>query len=145
MFKTAAKLTHKIYGTSRYTAVLEIGKNARAVNIIAASSGTITTTPPHGQCSPKNTKDHSVFSASCTPKNIKAVCFDFLYFAVHTRYRLMPISTYSSVHTGPKSQFGGLKNGFASSAYQVGIFAIVARLPIAPAKTGSSTDTNSFL
>lgn len=48
----------------------------------------------------------------------------------------MPCRRYSVVQTGPNTQLGGLKEGFASSAYQVGIAGVVKRDPIPPAIKG---------
>lgn len=47
----------------------------------------------------------------------------------------MPIRTYNPVQTGPKTQAGGFRAGFASAAYQVGIDGAVKIEPITPAKT----------
>jgi hypothetical protein len=38
------------------------------------------------------------------------------------------------VHTGPKSQLGGLKKGLFNEAYQVGIAGVVKIEPIIPAE-----------
>jgi hypothetical protein len=37
------------------------------------------------------------------------------------------------VQTGPKSQLGGVQAGFWRAAYQVGIWEMVAKLPMPPA------------
>jgi hypothetical protein len=46
----------------------------------------------------------------------------------------MAINKKSNVQTGPKIQFGGLKNGFARSLYQVVMDGIVNKEP-SPAAT----------
>ena len=50
----------------------------------------------------------------------------------------MPCSRYRADQTGPKTQLGGLKAGFANVAYQVLISELVASDPIAPAANGRS-------
>ncbi len=42
------------------------------------------------------------------------------------------MSVYSNVQTGPKTQFGGEKNGLLSAEYQVGIADIVNIVPSTP-------------
>ena len=54
-------------------------------------------------------------------------------FLVQTKYKEIPMSKYSKVHTGPKTQFGGLNDGFTRDAYQVGMEAKVNMDPINPA------------
>lgn len=61
-----------------------------------------------------------------------------------TRNRLIAISMYSIVQTGPKSQFGGLKNGFLSWAYQVLIDGVVKAEPIKPAMKVIKKETIIF-
>ncbi len=56
-----------------------------------------------------------------------------LVFFVMIKYKETPIMIYKIVHTGPKTQFGGLKKGLAKSAYHVGIDDVVNTDPIAPA------------
>jgi len=45
------------------------------------------------------------------------------------KYKDIPIKKYKTVHTGPNTQFGGLKKGLLSKAYQVGIDGNVTALP----------------
>lgn len=68
------------------------------------------------------------------PKTIKAglSCGELIPFC-QTKNNAMPISRNRPVQTGPKSQFGGLKIGFLSDAYQVGIERVVKIEPITPA------------
>jgi hypothetical protein len=58
-----------------------------------------------GAFSPKNSRDHSAFSTSCT----------------------------RTVYAGPKAQLGWVKSGFAREAYHVGMAGAVAREPTSPA------------
>jgi hypothetical protein len=46
---------------------------------------------------------------------------------------------YSVVHTGPKIQFGGLKEGFLSPAYQPIISVLVSNPEITPTATQNPT------
>jgi len=56
----------------------------------------------------------------------------------------MPIKKYKKVQAGPKSQLGGVKNGFFKLAYQVGIEEKVKREPIAPAVSQTKIEIISF-
>ncbi len=51
----------------------------------------------------------------------------------HTRNNEIPIVIYRVVHTGAKTQFGGLNDGLLIAAYHVGIFLLVNIDPIIPA------------
>lgn len=55
------------------------------------------------------------------------------------------MSKYNIVQTGPKSQFGGLKNGLLSVAYHPEILGNVAMLPIAAATKGITSDVMSLM
>ena len=61
---TPAKLTQARYGNSRAAAIGEIVRKAAMVRTIASHIATISTKAAPGRSMPKNTKDHSVFSAS---------------------------------------------------------------------------------
>ncbi len=50
-----------------------------------------------------------------------------------TRNAAIPISVYRLVQTGANNQLGGLKDGFARLAYQLGIEDLVKIEPIKPA------------
>jgi len=51
---------------------------------------------------------------------------------------------YKVVHTGPKSQFGGLKDGLTKPAYHVGIEGNVNNDPINPANKQAPIETSKF-
>jgi len=90
--------------------------------------------PPAGDCIPKNTMDQIVFKNNCTMKIINA---DFTILFLRPSFQTMnsdiPIIRYSTVHTGPNSQLGGLNDGLFNAAYQVGMESIVNIVPISPA------------
>lgn len=46
---------------------------------------------------------------------------------------------YSTVHTGPNTQLGGLNHGRASPAYQVGMASTVKTAPMMPVASHAST------
>jgi hypothetical protein len=56
----------------------------------------------------------------------------------------MPISKYRSVQAGANNQFGGVKDGFSSVAYHVGIASLVNIEPMIPAHRQATTHTISF-
>jgi hypothetical protein len=55
------------------------------------------------------------------------------YPCLQIRKRDIPMRMKRVVHTGPKTQLGGLKDGFCMEAYQVGIEGVVNREPANPA------------
>lgn len=69
-----------------------------------------------------------------------AFSFECLLAFKTTSANAMPISKYSSDHTGPNTQFGGLRAGFSRVAYHEGIFETVASEPIAPAAKDAAID-----
>jgi len=130
----AAKLTHARYGVRKLAANFEISLNFSLVSKIAIHKITISKSAANGFLNPKNIADHNTFSNSCTQNNFSARCG--LFFAggfTRTRYQAAPINTYSSVQTGPNSQFGGLKNGLFRLTYQVFTDPAVNQPPAAPA------------
>jgi hypothetical protein len=66
------------------------------------------------------------------PKIIIGV-LDFSFLLVQTRYKETPIRKYSVIHTGPKTELGGVNSGFARIVYQDEIEFIVKRDPKNPA------------
>ena len=50
----------------------------------------------------------------------------------HTKYKEIPIKTNNTVHTGPKTQLGGLKRGLFKLLYQVLICGVVKTAPTVP-------------
>lgn len=55
-----------------------------------------------------------------------------------TNHNAIPINVYSKVQTGPNNQLGGLKLGFKSVWYHVGISATVKIAPSEPKPTVNS-------
>lgn len=49
------------------------------------------------------------------------------------------------VHTGPKTQLGGLKGGFTKWLYQRGIFGVVAIVPSEPIISTKKINKNSCI
>jgi hypothetical protein len=72
-----------------------------------------------GKWRPKNTKDQAAFNIKWNPKNRSTYFFPFLLGAFATRPAAIPMQIYSTVHTGPNSQFGGVQAGRFSVVYQV--------------------------
>jgi hypothetical protein len=54
------------------------------------------------------------------------------------------MSKYKVIHAGENSQFGGVKAGLASEAYQVGIAGVVNNEPMKPANWQATTHAASF-
>jgi len=143
--RIAAKLTQRIYGTSRYEAVLDIRWNWTIVSIIAPHSRIISISASKGFLRPKKRIDQSVLSASCRPNNPKTIPEFFGFaFLLQTRYNEMPISIYSKLHTGPNSQLGGLKKGLFKVRYQVETEEAVDIEPMKPADRQIMIDAASF-
>jgi hypothetical protein len=95
---------------------------------------TITNNPLIGDFKPKKAIDHSILNASCMPNIINPFLTNWVSDPLrHTRKREIPMSTKSVIQTGPKSQLGGLNEGFFSVAYQVEICGVVKTEPMIPA------------
>jgi len=95
----------------------------------------ISINPAKGDLWAKNKKDQRILSSSCAPKMVKAILTDGWFRPFRqTRNNDTPIRINKAVQTGPNSQFGGLKLGFFSDAYQVGIWGLVKIEPMNPAK-----------
>ena len=60
--------------------------------------------------------------------------------ALQIRNKDIPIRTYSVVHTGPKSQFGGENDGFSIVWYHVETDSEVKMEPITPAIKGAAIE-----
>ena len=56
----------------------------------------------------------------------------------------MPIIKYKSVQTGPKSQFGGEKNGLFKVEYHVGIAEMVKGVPNIPTNSQNIIEIKSL-
>jgi hypothetical protein len=52
-------------------------------------------------------------------------------FVVQTKYNAIPIRIYNNVQTGPKIQFGGLKDGLMSVEYHE-LMPVVVNIPATP-------------
>ena len=76
---------------------------------------------------PKKIIDQRLLAISCQTNILTADLF------FQTKYKLTPIKVYKTVHTGPKTQDGGLKKGLIKVVYQVGIEPTVNKEPIIPA------------
>jgi len=104
------------------------------VNKMAAHRTIISKKAKSGDLRPKNRMDQRTFNTSWIAKKIKAFfTFCSLKLFSHRRQREIPISTNKVIQTGENSQFGGLKDGFSSEAYQVGMEGVVNREPRKPA------------
>lgn len=92
---------------------------------------------------PKNNIDHIALKNKCTINSDTAVFTAGLCIPNrHTRYAAIPINIYSTVHTGPNTQFGGLNDGRANVAYHVGIAETVKNDPIIPAASHNAIHPN---
>src|SRR4030042_1816445 len=112
---------------------------------MATHRNEITINPYKGDSRPKKITDHKVFSISWIRNTIIAILTcRFSNPLHHTRNAAMPISIYRTVHTGANTQFGGLKAGFSSVAYQVGMALRENMEPMAPAARQATILTTSF-
>ena len=83
--------------------------------------------------SPKNIMDQLAFSTSCKINTSNPLFRKSFFGESHILETEIPISVYSTVHTGENIQFGGLKLGFTRFAYHPGIADVVNIAPINPA------------
>src|SRR5215207_2626060 len=97
----------------------------------AAISAAITTIPPIGERSPKNTAVHSRLRAIWTPHHTVG---RVVGLARQARHPAIATTTYRTVHTTPNVASGGVKPGFSSVSYQ-SMPLLVARLPMAATAT----------
>ena len=63
------------------------------------------------------------------------ISFLIANFFAQTKYKENPIKKNKIVHTGPKIQFGGLKDGLFMLLYQEFIEGVVKTAPMAPANS----------
>jgi len=82
-------------------------------------------------CMLKNRIDQKKLRINWRPKNRYAFSFTGT-FDFQTRKNAIPIMIYNAVHTGPKIQFGGLKDGLLMFTYQPGISFAVTNPEIPP-------------
>ncbi len=101
------------------------------------------TNPAAGFLSPKNKTDQRVFNSSCAKNTLYAIFLFILVRLFQIRYRETPIKKYNRVHTGPKSQLGGLKNGLFKVMYQLFIAEIVKSDPTIPAPSQATIAVTS--
>ncbi len=114
-------------------ATRECRQNVTIVAPIASHNVMMLTTAQPGCCIPKNTMDHVVLSTSCVTKTMTATdTFRALRFS-HTSQTHTPIIRYNTVHTGPKTQLGGVQLGLLRPAYQAEICGVVNADPMAAA------------
>lgn len=59
---------------------------------------------------------------------------------IYIQYTATPMSRNKVVHTGPKTQFGGLNKGFSKEAYQPSMAGAVKIEPIRPANSDMTTN-----
>src|SRR5512136_2318827 len=91
---------------------------------------TISNTAQPGLRKPKKISDQNRLSSNCTPKIASATCTCGLpHPCRHTSQAATPIRMYSSVHTGPNTQFGGFHVRLLRPWYQVGMDGAVAAPP----------------
>ncbi len=86
-----------------------------------------------GDFKPKKNMDQQILKNNCTPKTKMALFIAVLDGCRQTKNKEIPIITNKVVHTGPNTQFGGVKDGFCKVAYQPGMAGVVKIEPITPA------------
>jgi hypothetical protein len=86
--------------------------------MITSHCGTILTMPSAGLWAAKNIHDHAALSASWMKKSASAVRRAEVRGNRKMRHTENAINRKSVVQTGAKIQFGGLKEGLTSPAYQ---------------------------
>ncbi len=119
-------------------ALCEIFQNSSIVNTIAIQSATISINAPNGERKPKKTRVHKKFRISCIPKMNIAAERPFALFSSMIPSAI-PIRAYSSVHTGAKTQDGGLNEGLFRPEYHSGIDRAVKMLPAIPTLSQAPT------
>ena len=111
--RTEEKLTQARYGSSTPAPGATRQKDNMVARIKRHRAATSTNAQP-GLCSPENSQDQTKFSASCTTYSSSAGATTAVPARRHTSHAAIAIKVYSTPHTGPKIQFGGLKDGFCS-------------------------------
>lgn len=91
--------------------------------------------PKNGDFRPKNKNDHNILNISWIPKTIRATLTSFFSNPLpQIKYKEILMRKKRVIQAGAKSQTGGKKPGFLSSANQVvGIAGAVKNEPITPA------------
>jgi hypothetical protein len=130
---TAAKLTHTMYGKSSKPAAFDILKKYKIVSAIAIQSTAMSMSPARGDLRPKNSTDQARLKTNCAPKQPRTtLTLLSARPARHMRKSDIPMSKKSVIHTGENTQLGGVKAGFSSVTYQVGIDGLVKKEPMNP-------------
>jgi len=104
------------------------------VKRMATHNKTITIRPAKGDLHPKKAKDQRTFNISCNI-NADIAILDCLVFCP-LRQNInseTPISKYNIIHTGAKTESGGLKNGLFMFIYHVSTDCLVNKDPTMPA------------
>ena len=89
---------------------------------------------PRGFCDLKNKKLQSMFKIIWIMKKVNARVLTWEFCEVITKYRAIPIKVNNRAQAGPKSQLGGLKDGFFNFSNQVPCPVLVKIAPIEPSK-----------
>jgi len=118
IFRIAAKLTQNRYGTSSHPAARDILQNVIPVTMIASQSATMSTMAKPGIRPPKKMADQRTFSASWTA-NQRSARRPASNPRRHTSHAASAIVAYNTIHTGPKTQAGGVHGDLAKAGYQV--------------------------
>jgi hypothetical protein len=92
---------------------------------------------------PKNSADHSTFSANCTPNAIIAILRNGDFDSM-TKYNAIPINANRIVHAGANTQFGGFNADFIKLLYHVSMAGVVNMLPMLPISSQRTINPISF-
>jgi hypothetical protein len=115
-------------------AILEILKNRTIVQIMATHNKTITINPANEDLQPKKAKDQKLLRINCRMNTENARAGKPPSEPLRQiKNNEIPINAYKTIHTGAKTESGGLKNGFLIPTYQVSTDRIVKNDPITPA------------
>ncbi len=94
-----------------------------------------------GSRKPKKIPDHATLSASCTAKRASGNLAWENPAWRHTNHTATAILRYRTVHTGPKTQLGGVQDGLRSVAYHVVMEGRVRTEPMPAAPRQIPTET----
>ena len=148
-----------MYGSNNHADCRENQAKYAMVATIETQSIKSTKNAPNGDCNPKKTIDHKIFSASCIPKIILASVavpasryFRFspknlpvpCQFFDQTKYNEIPIRKNKITQTRPIKNPDGVKAGLFKNAYQLLIFGVVNNEPTTPANSQIATLAINF-
>jgi hypothetical protein len=102
-----------MYGSISMPASGRCRQKTTIVATISAHSTRISANARPGDCRPKKMADHAALNSRCTTNSVSAA-FAAPRYLSHTSHAATPMSTYSSVQTGPNTQLGGFHDGFSS-------------------------------